>query len=60
MDNTHRWVVGDDNVNENWAFFGQPVLSVGRARVVKAVDRFQEQIANNPRPVGSERATATT
>ena len=52
MDNTHRWVVGDDNVNENWVFFGQPVLSVGRARVVKAVDRFQEQIANNPRPVG--------
>ena len=49
---THRWVVGNDNVNENWVFFGQPVLSVGRARVVKAVDRFQEQIANNPRPVG--------
>jgi hypothetical protein len=56
MDSTHRWVTGDPTVNENWVFYGQPVLSVARARVVKAEDRFKEQRSLDPDPVGLREA----
>lgn len=56
MDSTHRWVVGDPTLNENWVFYGQPVLSVARARVVKAEDRFKEQTSLHPDPVGLREA----
>jgi hypothetical protein len=51
-----RLVVGDPNVNTNWVFFGKPVLAVADGRVVAAVDRYPDQIPNNPGPVTLESA----
>jgi murein DD-endopeptidase MepM/ murein hydrolase activator NlpD len=50
-DSQGRLVVGDPGVNTNWVFFGKPVLAVADARVVAAVDRYPDQIPNNPGPV---------
>src|SRR6185369_3044545 len=46
-----RWVVGDPDVNENWIFFGDPVLAVADGTVVEAVDRYPNQIPNHPKSV---------
>ncbi len=46
-----RWVVGDPDVNENWIFFGDPVLAVADGTVVEAVDRYPNQTPNHPQPV---------
>ena len=51
-----RWVVGDPGLNESWTFFGKPVIAVADARVVKAVDRFPDQVPNAPNPVGLQQA----
>ena len=51
VDARNRSVVGDPAVNANWTFYGKPVLAVADARVVEAVDRFPDQMANAPTPV---------
>jgi Peptidase family M23 len=51
-----RWVVGDPSLNESWIFYGKPVIAVADARVVKAVDRFPNQVPNAPNPVGLRQA----
>jgi hypothetical protein len=51
-----RWVVGDPGLNESWIFYGKPVIAVADARVVKAVDRFPNQVPNAPNPVGLQQA----
>ncbi|MBD0282925.1 MAG: peptidoglycan DD-metalloendopeptidase family protein [Thermoleophilaceae bacterium] len=56
FDGQRRLVVGDPDVNTNWVFFGKPVLAVADARVVAAVDRYPDQIPNNPGPVTLESA----
>ncbi len=50
-DAQRRLVVGNPDINTNWVFFGKPVLAVADARVVAAVDRYPDQIPNNPGPV---------
>lgn len=56
MDDQHRFVVGDPKVNANWTFYGKPVLAVADARVVKAVDRYPDQIPLESKPVTIEEA----
>jgi hypothetical protein len=51
MNAENRWVVGDPNLNASWVFYDKPVLAVANARVVAAVDRWPDQIPNNPGPV---------
>jgi hypothetical protein len=46
-----RWVIGDPDVNQNWIFFGDPVLAVADGTVVEAVDKFPNQVPNHPQPV---------
>jgi hypothetical protein len=55
-DAERRLVVGDPDVNTSWVYFGKPVLAVADARVVAAVDRYPDQIPNNPGPVTLESA----
>lgn len=47
---------GDLNRNESYPSFGQPVLAVADAVVVAAVDRFPDQVPNDPRDVTLESA----
>jgi hypothetical protein len=56
VDAQDRFVVGDPDVNANWTFYGKPVIAVGDAKVVAAVDRFGDQIPNHPKPVGLDEA----
>jgi Peptidase family M23 len=56
VDAANRFVVGDPDVNTSWVFYGKPVLAVADARVVAAVDRFPDQVPNNPTPVTIEQA----
>ena len=51
VDPQHRMVVGDPSLNTAWTFYDKPVLAVAHARVVAAVDRFADQVPNDPRPV---------
>lgn len=51
-----RFVVGDPDANESWTFYGKPVVAVAGARVVAAVDRFPDQIPNQPNAVTLEEA----
>jgi murein DD-endopeptidase MepM/ murein hydrolase activator NlpD len=44
-------VIGDPDVNQNWVFFGDPVLAVADGTVVEAVDKFPNQTPNHPQPV---------
>jgi len=46
-----RWVIGDPDVNQNWIFFGNPVVAVADGTVVEAVDKFPNQTPNHPQPV---------
>jgi hypothetical protein len=48
VDSQNRLVVGDPSLNPSWTFFAEPVLAVADARVVAAVDRFPDQIPNDP------------
>jgi murein DD-endopeptidase MepM/ murein hydrolase activator NlpD len=56
MDSQGRFVVGDPDINASWVFYGKPVLAVADASVVRAVDRFPDQIPNHPKPVTLEQA----
>lgn len=56
MNAENRWVVGDPSLNRSWIFHGKPVLAVADARVVEAVDRFPDQVPNDPQPVTLEEA----
>ena len=56
VDSQDRMVVGDPDLNTSWVFFDKPVLAVADARVVAAVDRFPDQIPNDPKPVTIEEA----
>ncbi len=51
-----RMVVGNPSLNSSWTFYGKPVLAVADARVVAAVDRFPDQIPNDPKPVTIQEA----
>ena len=51
VDAQSRMVVGDPGLNAGWVFYDKPVLAVANARVVAAVDRFPDQVPNDPRPV---------
>ena len=51
-----RWVIGNPDVNENWIFFGDPVLAVANGVVVAAVDKFPDQVPNHPKPVNLQEA----
>ena len=51
-----RWVIGDPDVNQNWIFFGDPVLAVADGVVVAAVDKFPDQVPNHPKPVTLQEA----
>jgi Peptidase family M23 len=51
VDAENRFVVGDPSLNPSWTFYGKPVLAVAEARVVAAVDRFPDQIPNDPHPI---------
>ena len=51
VDAQDRMVVGNPSLNSSWTFYGKPVLAVARARVVAAVDRWPDQIPNDPKPV---------
>jgi hypothetical protein len=51
VDSQNRFVVGDPSLNPSWTFYAEPVLAVADARVVAAVDRFPDQIPNDPEPV---------
>ncbi len=51
-----RWVIGDPDVNQNWIFFGDPVLAVANGVVVAAVDKYPDQIPNHPKPVNLQEA----
>jgi hypothetical protein len=41
----------DQNLNESWPTYDQPVLAVTDAKVVAAADEFKDQIPNSPQPV---------
>jgi hypothetical protein len=56
LDEAGRLATGDLNLNESYPSFGQPVLAVADAVVVTAVDRFPDQIPNDPRDVTLESA----
>ncbi len=47
---------GDQSKNENWVFYGAPVLAVADATVVVAEDYLEDQVPNAPTPVGIEDA----
>jgi hypothetical protein len=47
---------GDLSRNESFVSFGQPVLAVADAIVVAAVDRFPDQVPNDPQDVTLESA----
>ncbi|MCH6170674.1 M23 family metallopeptidase [Pseudonocardia alaniniphila] len=51
-----RLVVGDPDVNTSWVFYGAPVIAVAPGAVVQAVDRFPDQVPNQPKPVGLDEA----
>jgi murein DD-endopeptidase MepM/ murein hydrolase activator NlpD len=51
-----RWVVGNPDVNQNWIFYGDPVLAVADGVVVNAVDKYPDQIPNHQKPTGLEEA----
>jgi Peptidase family M23 len=51
-----RWVVGDPDVNQNWIFYGDPVLAIADGVVVEAVDKYPDQIPNHQQPTGLEEA----
>jgi hypothetical protein len=51
VDAQDRMVIGNPDLNPSWVFFDKPVHAVADARVVAAVDRFPDQIPNNPKPV---------
>jgi hypothetical protein len=50
LDDAGRTHVGDPNQNESYFNYGQPVLAVGAGKVVEAVDRFPDQVPNDPAP----------
>jgi hypothetical protein len=56
VDAQDRMVVGNPSLNSSWTFYGKPVLAVADARVVAAVDRFPDQIPNDPKPVTIQEA----
>jgi Peptidase family M23 len=51
VDAQNRMVVGNPSLNTSWTFYDKPVLAVADARVVTAVDRYPDQIPNDPKPV---------
>jgi hypothetical protein len=51
VDAQDRMVIGNPDLNPSWVFFDKPVHAAADARVVAAVDRFPDQIPNNPKPV---------
>ena len=51
VDAQDRFVVGDPGLNTSWTFYDKPVLAVADARVAVVVDRFPDQVPNEPRPV---------
>jgi hypothetical protein len=56
LDEAGRLGSGDLNLNESYPSFGQPVIAVADAVVVAAVDRFPDQVPNNPKDVTLESA----
>jgi hypothetical protein len=56
VDGNDRFVVGDPSLNESWTFYDKPVLAVADAKVVRAIDRWPDQIPNAPQPVTLEEA----
>jgi hypothetical protein len=44
-------VVGNPDRNRSWVFYGKPVIAVADGLVVKAVDRFPNQVPNHQKPV---------
>ena len=56
VDAQDRMVVGNPSLNSSWTFYGKKVLAVADARVVIAVDRFPDQIPNDPKPVTIQQA----
>ena len=56
VDAQDRMVVGNPSLNSSWTFYDKPVLAVADARVVIAVDRFPDQIPNDPKPVTIQQA----
>jgi hypothetical protein len=51
LDNAGRTHVADPDQNGSYFNYRQPVLAIGRGRVVEAVDRYPDQIPNHPTPV---------
>jgi len=56
LDDAGRTHVGDPNQNQSYFNYGQPVLAVSAGKVVEAVDRFPDQVPNNPGPPSVEAA----
>ncbi len=56
LDASGRALVGDPALNPSWVNFGAPVLAVGDATVVTAVDRFPDQPPDKPAQTGVEEA----
>jgi hypothetical protein len=54
LDSKRRTRVGNPDRASSYFCYGQPVLAVGNATVVEAVDRYRDQIPNHPVPVGTQ------
>ncbi|MCB0875677.1 MAG: M23 family metallopeptidase [Solirubrobacterales bacterium] len=51
LDETGRTHIADPDENSSYFNYREPVLAVSRGRVVEAVDRYPDQIPNQPTPV---------
>jgi hypothetical protein len=51
VDSQNRMIVGNPDVNTSFVFYDKPVLAVADVRVVAAVDRYPDQVPNDPKPV---------
>jgi murein DD-endopeptidase MepM/ murein hydrolase activator NlpD len=56
VDGQDQLANGDPGQNASWFTYDQPVLAVGDAEVVVAVDRFPDQVPDAPQPVTIEEA----
>lgn len=56
LDDGARTHVADPNLVASYFNYGQPVLVVGAAKVVAAVDRYPNQVPNDPIPVSGTAA----
>jgi hypothetical protein len=57
LDARNRLVAGDPALNESFPTYDQPVLAVADATVVKAVDRYADQIPNRQGPITLQSAS---